>query len=519
MAYWAKAPAEREQLVLFATRLDDAIGEDHPVRLLDEILAALDWSEWERPYCGVAGQPAIHPRVMAGAILYGLTVGVRTTRKLEDACGNRMDFMWLVEGRRIDHSTFAKFRKDFGRQIKELFKQVGRLAMKMGLVRLNSVALDGTRMRANSSRHATASARALEERLARMDGEIERVMAEANLAEEAEQKLFEGAESPGRLPRELADVKKRQEALRRALKSAHEADERRAERGESKKGPVAVPVADPDSVVMPNKEGGHAPNYGPLVAADAGSGVIVDADVLAESNECGATLATVARIEETFGSKPKQLLADSNHGTGANLEKLEEAGVEAYIPVEARETPASVRRDDGSVAVAESQWPNLPRSPQTRKLDKSAFLYDRGRDCYWCPAGRRLDYDKMAKHAREGGEAVYRIYRCGGCAGCPLGGACLSEGRAVRTVRRDQHEERREAMRARMASAEGKAAYRRRAPVIEGTFGVLKSVLGVRQFLLRGMKHVKTEWFWVCTAFNLRKLMGVLRAGTAAAGL
>jgi transposase len=125
MAYWAQAPAEREQMVLFATRLDEALGEDHPVRLLDEMLAALDWSAWERHYSGVAGQPAIHPRVMAGAILYGLTVGVRTTRKLEEACVNRMAFLWLVEGRDIDHSTFAGFRKDFGREIQALFKQVG----------------------------------------------------------------------------------------------------------------------------------------------------------------------------------------------------------------------------------------------------------------------------------------------------------------------------------------------------------------------------------------------------------
>lgn len=184
MAYWAQAPAEREPLVLFAMRLDEAIGEDPPVRLLDERLAALDGSAWERHYCGVAGQPAIHPRVMAGAILYGLTVGVRTTRRLEEACGNRMDFLGLVEGRGIDPSTFAGFRKDFGPEIRALFKPVGRLAMRMGLVRLNTVALDGTRVRASASRHATAAAKTLEERLARLDEVIGRLVAEA---EEAEQ--------------------------------------------------------------------------------------------------------------------------------------------------------------------------------------------------------------------------------------------------------------------------------------------------------------------------------------------
>ena len=519
MAYWAKAPVERSQLVLFANKLDDAVGEDHPVRLLDEMLAQLDWSQWENRYCGVAGQPAIHPRVMAGAILYGLTMGVRTSRGLEQACLNRLDFLWLVEGRDIDHSTFANFRKDFGPQVKALFKQVGRVAMAMGLVRLNLVALDGTRVKANSSRHATASAATLENRLAGLDAEIERILAEAQGAEQAEARLFGENESPRRLPRDLANLKKRQEALRRALSAAREADARRAARGESKKGPAKVPVADPESAVMPNKEGGHAPNYTPVVTVDGAAGVIVDADVLAESGESGATAPTVERIAETFGARPRQLAADSHHGTGANLEALEAAGVEALIPVEAGGTAQLVRRPEGSRPVAESEWPNLPRSPQTGKLDKSAFLYDQERDCYWCPTGRRMAFANTAKQKRDGGDALYRTYACEDCSGCPLSGQCLSKKAERRSVARDQHEERREAMRARMESEAGRAAYRRRAPLVEGAQGILKAVLGVRQFLLRGITNVKTEWFWACTAFNLRKLIGALRAGRAVAAL
>jgi hypothetical protein len=160
---------------------------------------------------------------MAAAILYGLMVGIRTTRGLEQACENRVDFLWLVEGRRIDHSTFANFRKDFGRQVKALFKQIGRLALKMGLVRLGTVALDGTRMRANASRYTTASAKTLQERLARLDAEVERLMAESDAAEEAERNLFGDHETPNRLPRPLANLKKRQEALRRALTAARAA--------------------------------------------------------------------------------------------------------------------------------------------------------------------------------------------------------------------------------------------------------------------------------------------------------
>jgi hypothetical protein len=101
-----------------------------------------------------------------------------------------------------------------------------------------------------------------------------------------------------------------------------------------------------------------------VVAADAARGVIGDADVLAESNEGGATLPTVARIEATFGEKPRQLLADGNHGTGATLEA---AGVEAFIPVEGGRTAEAVQRADGHQPVPASAWPALPRSPQTQR--------------------------------------------------------------------------------------------------------------------------------------------------------
>jgi transposase len=123
-------------MTLFAPKLDDHIGPDHPVRLFDELLGSMDWSAWEAEYHGRRGQPPIHPRVLAGAILYGLSRRLRSTRELQDACVHRLDFIWLVEGRQIDYSTFAKFRTRFGQPLKELFRAIGRVALNLGLIRL-----------------------------------------------------------------------------------------------------------------------------------------------------------------------------------------------------------------------------------------------------------------------------------------------------------------------------------------------------------------------------------------------
>mgnify|MGYP001821417344 FL=1 len=134
MDYWADAPISREQMVLFAPTLDSMISEDDPVRLVDEILAGIDWSSWEAKYNGKRGQPPIHPRYVAAGILYGMYRGIRSSRKLEEACCYRFDFLWLVEGRQIDHTTFAKFRTRFLAPLKDLFKQIGQVAMSLGLI-------------------------------------------------------------------------------------------------------------------------------------------------------------------------------------------------------------------------------------------------------------------------------------------------------------------------------------------------------------------------------------------------
>ena len=99
MSGWNQAPLPRDQILLFRETLGDRIPADHSVRLMAEILDELDWSSWEQCYVLVAGQPPLHPKIVAGAVLYGLTHGIRSSRRLEWACGHAVDFMWLVEGR------------------------------------------------------------------------------------------------------------------------------------------------------------------------------------------------------------------------------------------------------------------------------------------------------------------------------------------------------------------------------------------------------------------------------------
>lgn len=510
MDYWAKATRGRDQMVLFSPTLDDVIDAAHPVRLLDEILATCDWSEWEAHYHLRRGQPPIHPRVVAAVLLYGLMRGLRSSRQLEYVCTHNLDFLWLAEGRSIDHSTFCDFRTRFRQPLKALFRQVCQIAMTMGLIRLGEVTLDGTRVKANNGRYQTLTAEKLEERLRTLDEQLEQMLREAEQADAAGQQLFESGESSRQLPAELMDLQKRRARLQQALEKVQAADVARAKGGvDPQEHPAQVPLTDPDSKVMPNKEGGYAPNYTPMAAADVHRGFLVQADVRADVCEHVAAVSTVDGIAQDLGQTPQRMLADGVYATGQNLVDLEARDVELFSPLKSNQPQEGnpARRDDPTVPVLPEQWDRLPRNPQSKKLDKSCFVYVEAEDVYYCPQGQRLKYEETKSDVRSGVRVKFRVYRCAACAGCPLAALCLqASAKQGRQISRDPHEQKREALAAKMSSEAGRAMYAKRLHAGEVPFAIIKRIMGLRQFLLRGLEKVRTEWLWACTAFNLMKL-------------
>lgn len=509
---WAYVP-DRERLVL--PSLEKSVTEDDTVRLFDEVLSRVDWTPWEEKYDpGKRGQPPIHPRFVAATILYGLYRGIRSSRRLEEACVYRLDFRWLVHARPIDYSTIAKFRTRFHEPLKDLFRQIGRLAMHLGLVRLGEVAFDGTRVKASNGRFRTQTAAALEEKLRAFDELYEKLISECQAADDEAAM----AGSPTRLPKPVAAAKKRRERLVAALKQVRETDKARKKNGiNPEKRPAQVAMTDPDSRVMPNKDAGYAPNYTPTVTTDGHDGFILDCDVLNETNESDALPASLDRVTETFGQQPEAVLTDMSNGTGENMAAMEERGIELLTPAESQQPQPGnpAWRADPRQPVPEEQWANLPRNAQGQ-LAKSCFAYDKDADQYYCPQGRPMPYLQMTTVDRNRGIREWRVYQCRECKGCPLAAVCLSPTtKRGRTISRDVYEETRERTAARMSEPTARERYERRAWMAETPFGILKSVMGLRQFLLRGLEKVKTEWRWAATAFNIVKLVrgiGRLRA-------
>jgi hypothetical protein len=339
--------------------------------------------------------------------------------------------------------------------------------MTIGMVRLGEIGFDATRVKAANSRYATLTTPSIEKKLAEV---------------------------------------------------ARTRDEERRQSGtDPKKKPAQVPTTDPQSKVMPNKEGGFAPNYTPTALTDGESGIILDANVLDVVNESGEVLPAVDRVTELCGEAPENFLSDGGNASGAILAGLAEREINAVVPVKSTEPAADspALRDDLTQPVPADQWEQLARN-SLGQLDKSNFIYDADRNVYHCPGRRELPYE-----SRENRNGVERMrYRSLNCDGCPLVALCLqkqkdgepatgADGR-VRNIRRDAHTDVRERAAQRMATPESKAQYARRSPIAETPFAWLKGVLGLRQFRHVGLEKVETEWRWACLTMNLKTILSVL---------
>jgi transposase len=519
---WARAPQSREQMVLFAERLDEVLPPDHTVRLLDEILAKMDWSAWEAGYHERRGQPAIHPRVLAGVLLYGLLTRIRSSRALEEALQVRLDYRWLAEGRTIDHTTLSEFRRRHPAALKDLFVQICRIARELGLLSLQRLAFDGTRVRASNRRTGTRTPARLRQEQAEYEKKFEEFAAEADAEDAREEEVF-AQHAPQELPSELADAQRRHERIQAALEELARLDEA----GQTP--PSRLPLTDPQSRIMPNKEGGFAPNYTPTATVDVESGLVVEATVLAVLNEDQQLIPAIEAVQEQFGLErpPAEMLTDGLNGTGANLAAAEEREITLYSPCPIPDPDANpALREDPTQPVPADQWDRLPMKKvkvggkRGEQLDKSAFVYDAQRDCYWCPQGQALEHKHTTREASGTGQRIRRRYQTEAsvCAACPLRERCVTGRARARQINREQYEAHRERHAERMATPEAQQTYALRQHAGERPFAVIKHQFGLRRFLLRGIERVQTEWHWGVSAFNLRQLISALRSRAGPAG-
>ena len=520
MKKWASRKAQRDQLVLFEEKLDNAIESGSQVRQLDAILDQLDWSALESTYNGVVGQPAIHPRLVVSCLIYGMLNGIRASRKLELSLQMRLDFRWLTFGQEIDHSTIAKFRVEKSDQIADLFVQVALVAQQLGWSNFSRVCFDGTTIRANNRRTGTRTRETLEQDREKLDLQAKQLREKYQqfntraIADDVEsQEQFSDTDASD-VAQELADVERLGARVNAALTELNACQETGLPE------PKRIPITDPNARLSRSKNNGFDVNHTATVLCDQETGMIGAVLVVDKSSEDKQLPKSVEHFEQSTGHKIEEVLGDTAFETGQNLQYCDDNDIQLITPAP-KNDPASnpAQREDLSTPVAPSDFDQLPvvkvtvKGEKVVRLSKDAFIYDKQEDVYYCPQGKALSHRSTGQETRKGVTRVRHTYAIDAehCVDCPLAQLCQNRRDGSRKLVVDEHEELRRAHRQQMSTEQFKEAYKGRQSPGERPFALMKHALGIRQLLTRGTERVQSEFNLAALAINVLLMIGLMK--------
>jgi transposase len=457
-----------DQTLLLPPSLHDWLPEKHLARFLVDVVDALDlgaiYASYEEK--DGRGQAAYAPGMMVRVLLYGYCKGIYSSRKIEAETHEDVAFRYLAADEHPDHSTLAEFRKRHLAALAGLFGQALQLCQKAGLVKLGHVAIDGSKLQGNASKHKAMSYERMGETEKRLQAEVEEMLKRAEAEDAAEDEKYGKGHSGEELPAELARRESRIAKIR-AAKAELEAEAK--QKAEEKKAAAEAKIAerrepeartgkktggrepqvpdpekavpepkaqrnftDPDSRIMPDgsHKGSFVQGYNAQVAVDGEAQVIVAAEVTQDANDKHQLAARLEQVQQNVGDKPQAASADTGYWDPKQVSDPRVQGIDLHVAVGKQkhgERNAAVKEDPDAVESAE---PDSLLEQMKQKLKTEA-----GRDLY-----------------------------------------------------------------------------RMRKAIVEPVFGQIKEQRGMRRFLLRGLQNVRAEWKLICLTHNLLKLF---RSGRA----
>jgi transposase len=326
-------PYDQDSLLLMPPSVRDWVKPDGLAAFIDDVVETLDLAPFLAAHDEPRGMPPYHPALMLKVLLYGYATGVTSSRKLEARLASDVGFMFLAGQSRPDHKTISSFRRRHLVAFGGLFLQVLVLCQEAGLVKLGRVALDGTKVKANASRHKAMSYGRMTEREAQLAAEVKAILDEAEAVDAAEDAEFGDARGD-ELPPELRTREGRLAKLREA-KAAIEQRTR-----ELTGNPDAVPepkaqrnFTDPESKIMLSRPDGWVQGYNVGAAVDETAQIIVATSVTIETTDTRTLPELVDQIKDNTGRLPRRLLADAGYCSDENLAALAERGIDAYVAV------------------------------------------------------------------------------------------------------------------------------------------------------------------------------------------
>jgi transposase len=439
--------SNRKQAYLLPPSIDEWLEEGHLARFIVEVTGQLDLSDILKHYSGAGGSAAYHPQVLLSLLFYGYATGVFSSRKIERATYDSVAFRYIAANTHPDHDTIATFRKRFLEELEALFVQILLIAQEAGFLKVGSVSLDGTRIKANASKHKALSYAHADKLQKQLEAEVQVLMQKADEADNRDEN--DGLDIPEEISRRearLAVIKAAKEKIEQRAKARYEKEEaeyqakmrhRKAQEektGKKPKGKTPKPpgkevkptdqvnLTDEESRIMKTSGGGFEQCYNAQASVEHDSRLIVHRHVTQNGNDKLEIAPTLQWFEQHPGIKPSRLVADAGYFSETNIVLCEANKVTPYI---------SFGKERHNQPIEERLGKSDPLPPDPTPVQK-------------------------AKH--------------------------------------------------RLQTKEGKAVYAERKSRVEPVFGVIKHVMGFRQFMLRGFEKAKGEWNLICIAYNLKRL-------------
>lgn len=489
----AKAPSprlasiDRRQLVLRTVDVDRLIDDDHSVRSIWELMGRLDLSLYHAQIEAVeghAGRNHTDPQLLISVWLYAYSRGISSAREVARQCEFEPGFQWLCGLRAISHRTLSGFRSENKAALDDLFVQVLGMLSVEGLITLERVTLDGTKIKANAGGNTFRRK--------------EKLQAHLELAREQVRILnAEGEQEESTAKRQAAA--RRRGARQRASRleaAVREVERLQQEKKRGRKKFVArASSTDPEAHVMRNGDGGTVPSYNLQLVTDTTHGIVVNVEAATDAIDYRQLKPALERCDTTLGQTPNQILADGNYTNHASVQAAAECGVDFYGSWQ-----DSKKRVD---------YDAYGRSGD---FQASAFPYDAQRDCFTCPAGQILTHQALN---RSHGVLTH-VYRPGKtvCAQCPLRSQCApAKARPGwwRSVTRTEEPATTTAFKAKMATEQAQQIYAQRSQIAEFPHAWIKERCGLRQFRCRGCLKVTMEATWACLSYNLSRWFSIRR--------
>ena len=423
-------PYDPDQQLLLPQALQEWLPEDHLAYFISDVADQLDLSEITARYAGERrGGPPYHPRMMVKVLLYAYCVGVPSSRRIAQRLHEDIAFRVLAANNTPDFRTISDFRKDHLAALSGLFLQVLLLCQREGLVKLGHVALDGTKVRANASKHQAMSYQRMKEKEEQLQGEVDELLRRAQEVDEEEDRRYGKDKHGDELPEELAFREGRLERIREAMAAleaeaqaaAEEADAAGREHSGVPEDKAQRNFTDPESRIMPGPGGRNfLQAYNCQAVVDHEHQVIIAARATNLTSDKQQAVVMIAETIDNVGRVPREVSADAGYYSAQAVADLQVLGVDPFI------APEKTRHGH--------KPPPAPRG-------------------------------RIPKHLSP-----------------------------------------RDRMRRKLQTKRGRQRYALRMSTVEPVFGQIKQGRGFRQFLLRGLDKVQSEWSLICTGHNLLKL-------------